>query len=362
MVLLNGPLLDISLFGRTRFSTLMSGPTAFSQEQYWLLGAVVFFTAIAMPLLKLSLMLIVTLGLRLSSPPRYLPHCFRWYKEVDKWAMPEIYLLGLLVAYTRLQKLAFIQIDSAVYALAGTIAAIISLEAVLDEEAIWAEMEKKGLIETQPQNNVKPVLSCTVCNMPTYNAQGTPCPRCAAILHHRKPQSLAKTLALIIAAITLYIPANALPVMTITQFGKATDYTITAGMMEFVQAGIWPLAILIFVASIAIPLLKLLALGMMMVQTHLCSGRYLLFRTHLYRFTAFIGRWSMVDIFMLSLLVALMRYGQMSEIRPGTGSVCFAAVVILTMLAIDSFDPRLMWDAAESKVPQAAALQEAASA
>jgi len=362
LALLSGPLLDISLWGRPRSSTLMSGPSAFNQEQYWLLGAVVLLTTIAMPLIKLVLMLVITIGLRLPKPSRYLPDFFRWYKEVSKWAMPEIYLLGLLVAYTRLQKLVFIQIDDAVYALAGVIFAFISLEAVLDEESLWQEMERKGLTDPRPKNNMFPVLGCTVCNKLSRTVAGASCSYCGATLHRRHPRSFINTLAFIGGAVILYIPANALPVMIITQLGKETGYTIAGGMMEFVQAGIWPLAVLIFMASIAIPLLKLLALGMMLLQTHLHSGRYLLFRTRLYRFVAFIGRWSMVDIFMLSLLVALMRYGQMSEIRPGLGAPCFAAVVVLTMLAVESFDPRLMWDAAKNSAAQPTALQGAVPA
>jgi paraquat-inducible protein A len=157
IALFNTPLLDISLWGRIRANTLLTGPSAFNADQYWLLGGLVFFTTIAMPFIRLFLTFAVMLGLRLSKPPRLLPHLFRWSKEVDKWAMPEIYLLGLLVAYTRLQKLVFIQVDSAVYALIGMILAFILMEAVLDSESIWQRMENKGLTDRAPQDPALPV-------------------------------------------------------------------------------------------------------------------------------------------------------------------------------------------------------------
>jgi paraquat-inducible protein A len=346
MLLALSPLLDVSLYGRYRSNTLDTGPSVFSNQQLWFLGALVVVTTIAMPFIKLVLTLAVTIGLRLRQPPHILADCFRWAREVTKWSMLEVYLLGFLVAYTRLHALVIIHIDVAVYALIGTILACTAMDAALDSEAVWDEMERKGIITQADVEPGQPLLGCEVCHAVSRPKPHAHCHRCGAKLHARKPNSLSRTWALAIGAIIFYVPANYFPVMVITRLGQTTDHTIVDGMLEFVQAGLWPLALLVFIASIAIPMIKLLALGFMLVETHRKSATGLLLRTRLYRLVEFIGRWSMVDVFMLSVLIGLIRFGQMIEIRPGLGAPCFAAVVVLTMLAVDSLDARLMWDAA----------------
>jgi paraquat-inducible protein A len=152
---------------------------------------------------------------------------------------------------------------------------------------------------------------------------------------------------LLVAAIILYLPANLYPIITVIRFGRGEPSTILNGVIELVQAGMIPLAILVFLASITVPLLKLLGLTAMLIMTHDRSGRALRERTRLYRLIESVGRWSMIDVFMLTTLVALVHMGFIATVLPGPGAVAFAAVVILTMLAARSFDPRIMWDVAE---------------
>ena len=346
LLLASAPMLDVFLLGRFRSNTMLTGPRVFDAHHLWLLGALVALTTLAMPFARLALTLAVLLGLRFKNPPHILVDCFRWSREVAKWSMLEVYLLGFLVAYTRLHALVFVHIDVAVYALVGTILATLMMDSVLDPEAVWAAMERKGMTEIAPENSRLPLLGCEVCHQVSHAAPGGPCHRCGAPLHRRKRGSLTRTWALGLAAIVFYVPANYFPVMVITRLGKTSGHTIIDGMLEFVQAGMWPLALLVFIASIAIPMLKLLSLAYMLVQTRKRSTASLLFRTRLYRVVDFIGRWSMVDVFMLSILISLMRFGEMIDIRPGLGAPCFAAVVVLTMLAVEGMDARLMWDAA----------------
>ncbi len=180
------------------------------------------------------------------------------------------------------------------------------------------------------------------------------CPRCASALHARKPDSIARTWALVIAAAVLYVPANYYPVLTVMQLGAGSPSTILGGVEELISSGMYPLAALVFFASIAVPMLKLVGLSVMLIATQARRSGRLRDRTRLSHVVRWIGRWSMIDIFMESLLGALVRFGTIVTIEPGAGAVAFCAVVVLTMFAAETFDPRLMWDAAEEAAPRPA--------
>lgn len=172
------------------------------------------------------------------------------------------------------------------------------------------------------------------------------CPRCKAALHARKPSSIARTWALLIAAYILFIPANLLPVMqTGSLFGTQSD-TILSGVVYLWASGSWPLAALVFFASIVVPLFKLLFLSLLAASVQLRWNWRPRWRTRLYRMIEFIGRWSMLDIYVVTLLAALVRLQSLATIQAGPGAMAFGAVVVLTMLASMAFDPRLIWDAA----------------
>jgi paraquat-inducible protein A len=170
------------------------------------------------------------------------------------------------------------------------------------------------------------------------------CPRCKTHVHLRKPNSISRTWALLLAAYILYIPANVLPVMTVISFGKGQPDTILSGVKELIHAGMWPIALLVFFASITVPVLKMLVLTYLLISVQIHSQWRPKERTLLYRITEVVGRWSMIDIFMISILIALVKLEAVATIEPGPGAISFAAVVILTMFAAMSFDPRLIWD------------------
>jgi paraquat-inducible protein A len=178
------------------------------------------------------------------------------------------------------------------------------------------------------------------------------CPRCGARLHSRKPNSIARTWALIIAALVFYIPANVLPITTVVSFGKSQSDTIMSGVIYFIKTGMWPIALVIFVASIFVPLLKLLILTFLLITVQRKSGWRPKDRTRLYRMTEAIGRWSMVDIYVVTILVALVNLGSLAAIAAGPGAIFFAAVVVITLFAAMTFDPRLIWDVEESSNDQ----------
>lgn len=175
------------------------------------------------------------------------------------------------------------------------------------------------------------------------------CPRCDAVLHDRKPNSLTRTWALVITACILYVPANVLPVTRITSLGKTEDDTIMSGVIYFLLSGSWDLALVIFTASIIVPMAKLIALVYLLVSVQRRSAWRPRDRTRLYRVTELVGRWSMVDVYVVTVLVGLVQLGNVASIQAGWGAVAFGAVVVITMIAAMSFDPRLIWDSMEKR-------------
>ncbi|MGD8285280.1 MAG: paraquat-inducible protein A [Desulfobacterales bacterium] len=194
------------------------------------------------------------------------------------------------------------------------------------------------------------LISCNICHLLCEQGNQSMdrlCPRCGATLHERKPNSIARTWALVLAAFIFYIPANVLPITTVISLGKAQSDTIMSGVIYFLHTGMWPIALVIFLASIFIPLLKLLALIFLLISIQRKSRWRQQDRTRLYRMVEVIGRWSMVDIFVVTILVALVHLGGLATIHAGPGALFFGAVVVITMFAAMSFDPRLIWDTEE---------------
>ena len=191
--------------------------------------------------------------------------------------------------------------------------------------------------------------ACGVVHRPLAAAHHQACTRCGAGLHVRKPDSLSRSWALLIAAYILFVPAMLLPVMTTGSLFGAQSDTIMSGVVFLWVSGSWPLALIIFVASIAVPATKLVALTYLLVSVQRRSAWALQQRTRLYRMVELVGRWSMVDIYVAALLAALVQFEGLMNIRPGPGAIAFGAVVVLTMFAAEAFDPRLIWDPAERK-------------
>jgi paraquat-inducible protein A len=343
------PFLRLDL-GEGQQTTLIAGPEALQQSGLWPLAMVVLATTMLAPLAKLGCMIWVLFALHrrpphaTESPPRHLAVLFRWVEKLTPWSMVEVFLLGVFVAYSKLIDLAPVHIGGAAYALGAVMLVMAGADAVLDHEAIWERLEPHPLPEPAPARR-GPRIACDACGQ--VCCQTGLCPRCGALLRHRKPESLTRTWALLIAAALLYIPANTLPILTVIRLGRGMPNTILEGVEELAAAGLWPLAALVFVASVAVPVLKLVGLTILLFTTQRRMRGQLVQRTRLYKIVEAVGRWSMIDVFMISILTALVHMGALATISPGAGVICFCAVVILTMLAANSFDPRLMWDAAE---------------
>lgn len=332
------PLMSLSIKGRLQEASLASGAVALAQDGLWPLAALIMITTVVVPLIKLGGVCYVLLTPGGARPPRHARTLFRWLEKLHPWAMIEVYLLGVFVAYVKLSDIATIQVGAALYALGALMLAMATLDATLDVEAVWQRLA--------PDAGRRAEGGSVRCGSCALVSGGAHCPRCGAPLHARKPDSLSRTWALVIAALILYVPANYYPVMTVVSFGSGEPDTIVSGVRHLIASGSWPLALLVFFASITVPVLKIFSLIVLLATTQRRSAWRIRERTLLYRIVESVGRWSMIDIFMLSILVALVRLGSIASIEPGAGALSFAAVVVITMTAAMAFDPRLMWDRA----------------
>jgi paraquat-inducible protein A len=365
-------LMSVTTAGQQRVADLVTGPTEMEHYGLWEISLVVLVTTVGAPLARILCMLTVLIGLHQDRPPSWLRTIYAWVAYLRPWSMVEIYLLGLFVAYVRLSDIETVDLGPAIYALGGLMVIMILSDYMLDDQAVWEALEPENrrrlrTLDSNPDTPDRPGpgtqrwrIGCDTCGLVSRSGPGMRCSRCGFRLHDRKPYSIARTWAFSAAAVVLYIPANVYPVLTVVQLGAGQPSTILGGARELLDLGMWPLAALVFFASVAVPVLKLIGLGVLLISTHLGSGQLLHDRTVLYRIVDAIGRWSMIDIFMESILVALVQFGQIASVYPGPGAIAFAAVVILTMLSARSFDPRLMWDRALTRAVTESAEAEAA--
>jgi paraquat-inducible protein A len=191
--------------------------------------------------------------------------------------------------------------------------------------------------------------SCGLLAKPAADAHAAWCPRCGDLLHFRKPDSVSRTWAFLIASVILYIPANVLPVMkTSSIFGSQND-TIMSGVVYLWVSGSWPLAVIVFIASVVVPMAKIIALAFLNASVQMRSTWQPEQRTRLYRLVELVGRWSMLDIYVIAILVALVQLKAIATIQAGPAAIAFATVVVFTMIAALTFDPRLIWDPLENR-------------
>jgi len=350
----NATLLIVSASGAQRTATLTSGVTALWLGGFPSLALVVAAFSIVVPWSYLALLTYILARIRFArlferaSRPRSLGRLYRWTRQLRPWMMMEVYLIGCCVAYSRIQKVAFVSVGTAGWCLFAATLLLLSAVAALDEHRIWQALPLAAAEHTNRSSSSRqPAAACRVCEyVSSLVREGDRCPRCGARLHARVPASLLRTTALVVCGFLLYIPANLLPVLAIERYGREDPNTILGGVLELIQYGLWPLAAIVFTASILIPLAKLFALSGNLLLTRRRSARWLAPRTRLHRAIDAVGRWSNIDVFMVSVLVALVQFGALTSVRVQDGMVAFAAVVIVTMAAAKSFDTRLMWDAA----------------
>ena len=335
------PLMTVSSLGAERQSWLETCVSALWYQGFLSLASLVAVFSLVLPCIYLSALVWILAALRfdLGGP---LGRLFRWVQHLRPWMMIEVFLVGCFVAYSRIKVVSTIEIGVGGWCLLGASLLFLLALTQLDERTVWESLPVNGSSRTGHDT-----IACTLCDLVATGVHdGTDCPRCGATLHIRKPDAIRRTTALVITGFLLYVPANVIPVLTTVRLGRADENTILSGVLELVHNDLWPLAIIVFSASIILPLLKLCGLTWMLLATRLRSGHLLVGRTRFYRMIDQVGRWSNIDVFAVSVLIAALRFGALTEVHAGNGLVAFAAVVIITMIATSSFDTRLMWDAA----------------
>jgi paraquat-inducible protein A len=353
-------LMTVSTSGIVNNAGLFSGPEELVRRGMAALAVVVVFVTVVAPMAKLLGTLYVLFRLREPGTPRHLRTVFALVVRLSPWSMLDVFVFGVFVAYVKLGDLVKIELDTGVYALLALTFVLVWTDSALDHEAVWnrldrADAQRDARIAIVAGRVPAWAVSCETCTLVVLSKDHEHgCPRCGSALHARKPDSIAWTWALVIAAAALYVPANVYPVLTVMQFGAGQPSTILGGVRELISSGMYPLAALVFFASVAVPMLKLIGLTTMLVATRTRRSGWLRDRTRLYHVVRWIGRWSMIDIFMEALLGALVQFGGVITIEPGIGAMAFCGVVILTMFAAETFDPRIMWDVAQERASLAA--------
>ncbi len=349
-------LMSVETAGIELHAGLFSGPSELSRQGMASVAIVVVFVTVIAPFGKLAGTLYVLIRMQQTQPPRHLRRVFAWAERLAPWSMLEVFVFGVFVAYVKLGDLVKITLENGVYALMVLTFVLAWADGALYRASVWARLGGPQENEPEPESVLisRGAVGCETCGLVSvpvhrHDSGHATCPRCDSPLHVRKPNSVARTWALLIAASVMYVPANYFPVLTIMQLGAGSPSTILGGVEELVSSRMYPLAALVFFASVAVPMLKLVGLSTLLIATQSGNGRWLARRTRLYQIICWIGRWSMIDIFMEALLGALVRFGNVVTIEPGFGAVAFCSVVILTIFAAESFDPRLMWDAASVK-------------
>jgi paraquat-inducible protein A len=337
--------LQTAVAGTTRHSYLASGAFELWREGWAALAILVVMVLVVLPIVRFGLLSLVLGCVRLGARPPWLGRAYRLADALQVWAMADVGLLALWIAFTRL--------DATVPTTLGpggqcfVAAAVLSLlsRATLNKAAVWRA------IGAQPSVDVgAPLLACERCRLLTESARSRqPCPRCAAPLHTRIPGSVRRASALTLAALVLYAPANLYPMATVPVGLEPGSYSVLQGVRDLFAARLWGLGLLVFFASFAIPLLKLAGMTWLIESVMTRSARRLQLKTRFYAVLEEVGRWSMMDPLVIALFVPVIQFNAKLYGRAETAATAFAAVVVLTMAATQMFDPRLLWDAARGR-------------
>ena len=357
------PIVSLNLEGMVTSVTLLQSIGVLWHERMQIIAALVFFCAIVFPVLDLGALLYVAVGLKRGRRVPGFDLLLRIVQAARHWAMTEVLMMGILVTVIKMTSLARVVPHPGLFAF-GALTLLAALAMRYEPRALWAlgdQVAPRTMRRTPPAPGTPAeYVTCHACGLVNRCACDAPasahaadparCARCATRLHRRIPDSIKRTWALLIAAALLYIPANILPIMYTTSLGSGSEGdTIMSGVKLFWDSNSRGLAIIIFIASVFVPVGKLLALAVLVATAQFRSRWAPLRRTRLYRIVEFIGRWSMLDIFVVTLTVALVRFQAVATITAGPGALAFGVVVVLTMFASAQFDPRLIWDPIEPR-------------
>lgn len=339
------PLMKVSFLGTERSSLLASGIVTMWNGGWVILAVLLGACGIVLPFVRFGALTLVLGAVRTGWHFKHIGALFRWALWLDIWAMPDVYLVGCFVGYSRVTQNLAGSVGAGGYCFIA--AALLSMltRATLDRRTVW-----RAIAPDRKWSNGQAVLSCTVCDLiEPVSREGEPCSRCGRTLHARKPDAIVRAVALSIAALALTLPANLYPMTYSMQLGQHVSHRIVDGVSELFKAGLWPLGILIVCTSIVIPVAKILGMGWFIASIKRRSRKHLRLKAHVFRLIDELGRWSNIDVFTIAAFIPLIRFGDVASSRPAIGAPAFALVVFFTMAASRAFDPRMMWDARDRR-------------
>ena len=335
--------LTTAVFGVSRQSQLLSSVTGIVGEGYPELGFAIGLFAIVFPLLHFGLLVAALATLRLGRRPHWLGRVLRAALSLRTWAMADVFLVGLVVSVARMRGELSVEIDAGAWCFGLAAVSGLFVRWTLDAPTVWTAIRP----DAPAASLSTAAISCRHCEwLAPAHAEGRSCPRCRAVLHARKPGAAAICGALALAAALLYLPANLYTMATLPIGLTPTSYTVIQGVFDLFGAKLYALAALVLTASFAIPLAKLVGLAWCVDSVRRGSTRRLVAKTRLFAVIEELGRWSMIDVFVIACFVPVTQYNALVRGSAGPAAPAFAAVVILTTLAARSFDSRLLWDAA----------------
>lgn len=347
-------LLTLKLAGAERSMTILSGAYELAVREQWILAALVLITIFLLPIFEALALLYLLIPYRLN---RHLPgqiQVMRWLIRLQPWIMLDVFLLGVLVTTVKLGDSATVEPGAGLVMFFALVGVLGTSYWLMDKKNLWSWLYSNNCF-TYSKHEM--LYDCEICHAMVGESivkEEGHCPRCEARIYTRIPDSLQKTTALIVAAAILYVPANLYDIMLYEELAVNYDSTIIAGVIDLAKNGLWLIAIVVFVASVVVPIAKLVMLTYLVWSVKTKMRKRAKQRVMIYRITEFVGRWSMVDVFVVTLLTPVVQFGFVGVVEPGPALLPFAAVVVLTMLAAETFDPRLIWDHADAEVPHSA--------
>lgn len=341
------PVATLTLLGKTIEVTFIDALQQSWLEGHYVLSVMTGLAGFWAPLTQLCFLLWALGCLRSRRLPHDFAFAMRIYAKVGPWSMVPVLMLGIIVAIVKFADLAALEPGPGVWAF-GVLTFMLTGLSRLDAPRLWSYAAEAGLAPVARDAGLPAdqLVACDSCGFvqDRHGQDSQACERCGNRVHKRKPDMRPRVWALILAAAVAYVPANVLPMMEIRSTLGTSAHTILGGVVELWRLGSWDLALIVFVASVVVPITKLFALALLMLAQTWRGDAVQRQRTRLYELVEFIGQWSMLDVFVVILMAAMANFPGVSQIIAGPAAATFGMVVVLTMLAAMSYDPRTGWD------------------
>ncbi|WP_438696060.1 PqiA/YebS family transporter subunit [Vibrio marinisediminis] len=328
--------LSIRLFGQMIPATLATGVVTLFNEGYVFLSLLVAFCSSLAPLLVCGAVVTAHIALH-TRTFKLLKHSLWIVHHLKHWVMIDVFLISVAISCFKLQDYSDIFVGTGLYGLILLQLFTVLLVSRFSVRRYWESYKHESQYPFEHKD-----VHCITCHLSQPN--GKRCVRCESTLSHRSPNSMQKTTAYLIAASIAIFPANLIPISILLTNGKRLEDTIISGVAALIKNGMTGIAIIIFVASIVVPVAKILGLTYILLAVKFKRRIFHRQRMTIYFVVKWIGKWSMMDLFVISIMMSLVDRGQILDFTPGYGAVAFGIVVVLTMLAADSFDPRFIWE------------------